>query len=145
MPGYVYIMASQKNGTLYIGVTTDLSRRVFEHRNGLLPGFTAEARLQALGLVRGAFRRARGHSPRANVEDVAAGVEGIVDRESESGLERALPRHGVVSVRTRSVVDAVAAWVLGSSPRMTMFKVVLDVFIGVGSEGQPHQDSHSRA
>jgi putative endonuclease len=37
---YVYIMASRKNGTLYIGVTGDIARRAFEHREGLLPGFT---------------------------------------------------------------------------------------------------------
>src|SRR3569832_890834 len=37
---YVYILASRRNGTLNIGVTGDLGRRVWEHREGLIPGFT---------------------------------------------------------------------------------------------------------
>ena len=38
--GSVYILASQRNGTLYIGVTSDLPSRMSEHRAGLVPGFT---------------------------------------------------------------------------------------------------------
>jgi putative endonuclease len=38
--GFVYIMASRKNGTIYIGVTSDLVGRVYQHREGLVPGFT---------------------------------------------------------------------------------------------------------
>ncbi len=48
MPGYVYILASQKVGTLYTGVTSDLARRVFEHRNGFVSGFTKKYNVKML-------------------------------------------------------------------------------------------------
>lgn len=37
---YIYILASKKNGTLYIGVSQDLQRRIFEHKHNLIEGFT---------------------------------------------------------------------------------------------------------
>ena len=41
-PGYVYIMASKRNGTLNIGVTSALSQRAYQHREGLIDGFTKQ-------------------------------------------------------------------------------------------------------
>ncbi len=63
MPYYVYILASQRNGTLYIGVTNDLKRRVYEHKEGLADGFTKRYDIKTLvhaepyDLVEDAIRR----------------------------------------------------------------------------------------
>lgn len=37
---YVYILASKKNGTVYIGVTSDLKKRIYQHKNNFIEGFT---------------------------------------------------------------------------------------------------------
>lgn len=44
----VYILASKRNGTLYIGVTNDLARRIYEHRNNLVRGFTEKYKVHVL-------------------------------------------------------------------------------------------------
>ncbi len=44
----VYILASKRNGTLYIGVTSDLTKRVWEHKNGMVEGFTKRYNIHRL-------------------------------------------------------------------------------------------------
>lgn len=44
----VYILASNRNGTLYIGVTSNLVQRIWEHRNDVVPGFTRRYRVHRL-------------------------------------------------------------------------------------------------
>ena len=45
---YLYILSNKNNGTLYIGVTNDLERRMFEHKNKLIEGFTKNYGLNRL-------------------------------------------------------------------------------------------------
>jgi putative endonuclease len=45
---FVYILASRRNGTLYVGVTNDLARRMSEHKSKLVPGFTRKYRVDKL-------------------------------------------------------------------------------------------------
>ena len=46
--GYVYILASKKNGTLYIGVTSDLVQRVHQHKTDAVPGFSSRYQTKTL-------------------------------------------------------------------------------------------------
>jgi putative endonuclease len=45
---YAYIMASKRNGTLYVGSTSDLIKRIWEHKNKAIPGFTAQHNVHML-------------------------------------------------------------------------------------------------
>ena len=48
MDYFVYIMANKKNGTVYVGVTNNLIRRVYEHKNDLAEGFTSRYAVHSL-------------------------------------------------------------------------------------------------
>ena len=71
--GWVYIITNRPNGTLYTGVTNNIARRAYEHRQGLVEGFTQRYRLKRLVLmefhedIRTAIQRERNmkHWPRA--------------------------------------------------------------------------------
>ncbi len=48
MSSYVYILASKRNGTLYVGVTNNLKKRIIEHKESFIPGFTQKYQIHTL-------------------------------------------------------------------------------------------------
>jgi putative endonuclease len=48
MAYYVYILASRKDGAIYVGITNDIVRRIYEHRTKAVPGFTSKYNITRL-------------------------------------------------------------------------------------------------
>ena len=75
----VYILASKQNGTLYVGVTSDLAKRAWIHKNDVVEGFTKK------------YGNASGHDvgdrQREAIEKMEPGMEVGIDRVEESRME----------------------------------------------------------
>jgi putative endonuclease len=72
---FVYILASQRNGTLYIGMTDNLVRRVWEHREGVVAGFTREYGVKMLVWYEVHETRESALISRASNEKMESGLE----------------------------------------------------------------------
>ena len=81
----VYIIAS-KSRVIYIGMTNDLSRRVFEHKNGLMEGFTKQYRCHRLVYYESFDDVSEGNRPREATQALEPSEEGLVDRTPKSHL-----------------------------------------------------------
>ena len=92
-----YIMASRRNGTLYVGITGDLVRGVWEHREGVVAGFTRQYRVKHLAWyephedVAAAILREK--------QGMEAGLEIAIDRRRKPRMARPLPDVAVTGFR----------------------------------------------
>ena len=82
---YVYILASGPSGTLYTGTTNNLARRVYEHREGLVEGFTKRYGVKRL-VYFDIFATAADAIPREPDQEVSARLEVKFDCANESGV-----------------------------------------------------------
>jgi putative endonuclease len=82
---YVYFMTNGRNGILYVGVTTDLPVRAYQHREGVIAGFTRRYGLKLLVYYE-VFDDVRDAIQRGD-QALAAGLESAVNSPVQSGLE----------------------------------------------------------
>jgi putative endonuclease len=84
---WVYILASDVGGTLYIGVTNDLVRRVYEHRTDAIEGFSQTYQVHRLVYFEQFNQIEFAIQSREAAQEVDAGLEGGIDRENQSTLD----------------------------------------------------------
>jgi hypothetical protein len=106
--GWVYILTNRPNGILYVGVTSDLVRRIYEHRSGFVEGFTKRYGLKRLGLFRAVRQYPRRDPTRAQHQALVPRVEGPENCRCQSGLGRSFRNDREVKT-----------WMPGTRPGMT--------------------------
>jgi putative endonuclease len=83
---FVYILASRRNGTLYIGVTSDLIRRISEHKGKFVAGFTRKYGVDKLVYFEEYASILEAAGARAHSEAVESRVEAGAHREDEPAM-----------------------------------------------------------
>lgn len=85
---FVYILASKRNGTLYVGVTNNLARRLSEHKAKLVRGFSRKYELDQLVYFEAFDSILESSRARTFPEALAPRLEDRSDREAQPGLAR---------------------------------------------------------
>ncbi len=88
---YVYIMTNQRNTVLYAGITNDLKRRIYEHKNKLIKGFTARYNLDKLVYY-----------------EIYSDVEQAISREKQIKAGSREKKTGLINSRNRDWQDLYA-------------------------------------
>jgi putative endonuclease len=83
---FVYLLASRPHGTLYIGSTIDLPRRIFEHKAKAVPGFTAKYRIDRLVWYEAHERLERALIRERQIKKWKTGLEDQPDRAGQPAL-----------------------------------------------------------
>jgi len=85
---FVYILASKQNGTLYIGVTGDLIRRIREHKDGLIEGFTKKYHVHRLVYFEQHSHIEQAIEREKQLKKMESTVENQFNRKRKSDMER---------------------------------------------------------
>jgi putative endonuclease len=91
--GYVYIMSNRHRTTIYIGVTSDLERRVYEHKNSLIKGFTEKYKLFDLVYFEEIF-----------------GMQNAIDREKQLKTWKKEWKWDLIKSKNPRLVDLAKNW-----------------------------------
>jgi predicted GIY-YIG superfamily endonuclease len=90
---WVYMLASQHNGTLYIGASSELVTRVWQHKNKVIEGFTEQYDVDRLVWFEEQIGRSFDGDARAPAQEVESRVESSTDRKTQSRVERLVHEH----------------------------------------------------
>ena len=84
----VYILASKRNGTLYVGTTSNLVQRIWQHKHDLVGGFTQRYGVHTLVWYESHATMESAITREEKDQGMEAGVEDCIDREGQSGMAR---------------------------------------------------------